>query len=145
MQYSLYLFLVATLIEIALEKTEYTTHDNAEYQVVCANVESGSVGGRNIEIDYTVEDNGIANHYSNSNNLVSPKYFTANAQTQNGTLLFSDDATIQCVAVSVSSVSAGSTDESCLTLTLSPTTTVTGLTISPDVATVCVTSADGKS
>ena len=145
MQYSLYLFLVATLIEIALEKTEYTTHDNAEYQVVCANVESGSVGGRNIEIDYTVEDNGIANHYSNSNNLVSPKYFTANAQTQNGTLLFSDDATIQCVAVSVSSVSAGSTDESCLTLTLSPTTTVTGLTISPYVATVCVTSADGKS
>ncbi|CAI8052156.1 hypothetical protein GBAR_LOCUS28548, partial [Geodia barretti] len=112
-----------TLIEIALEKTEYTTHDNAEYQVVCANVESGSVGGRNIEIDYTVEDN-------------------ANAQTQNGTLLFSDDATIQCVAVSASSVSAGSTDESCLTLTLSPTTTVTGLTISPDVATVCVTSAD---
>ena len=65
------------------------------------------------------------------------------AMTQNGTLLFSDDATIQCVAVSVSSVSAGSTDESCLTLTLSPTTTVTGLTISPDVATVCVTSADG--
>ena len=145
MQYSLYLFLVATLIEIALEKTEYTTHDNAEYQVVCANVESGSVGGRNIEIDYTVEDNGIANQYSNSNNFVSPKYFTVNAQTQNGTLLFSDDATIQCVAVSVSSVSAGSTDESCLTLTLSPTTTVTGLTISPGVATVCVTSADGKS
>ena len=64
--------------------------------------------------------------------------------TQNGTLLFTDEASIQCVAVSVSSVSAGSTDESCLTLTLSPTTTVSGLTLSPSVATMCVASADGK-
>ena len=64
--------------------------------------------------------------------------------TQNGTLLFTDDATIQCVAVSVSSVSAGSTDESCLTLTLSPTTTVTGLTISPSLATICKVLAEGN-
>ena len=62
----------------------------------------------------------------------------------NDSLLFTDDATIQCVAVSVSSVSPGSTDESCLTLTLSTTTTVTGLTISPSEATVCVVSADGE-
>ena len=67
------------------------------------------------------------------------------AQTQNGTLLFTDDATIQCVAVSVSSVSAGSTDESCLSLTLSAATTVTGLTLSPSLADICVQSADGKS
>ena len=64
--------------------------------------------------------------------------------TQNGTLLFTDDATIQCVAVSVSLLSPGSTDESCLTLTLSTTTTVTGLTLSPFEATVCVVYADGE-
>ena len=66
------------------------------------------------------------------------------AVTQNGTLLFTDEAAIQCVAVSVSSVSPGSTDESCLTLTLSPTTTVSGLTLSPSVATVCKVPAEGE-
>ena len=64
--------------------------------------------------------------------------------TQNGTLLFTDEAAIQCVAVSVSSVSAGSTDESCLTLTLSTTTTVSGLTLSPSLATVCKVPAEGE-
>ena len=53
------LSLLATLVEIGLERTSYTAHDNADYQIVCANVESGSVGGRNIELSYTVEDNGI--------------------------------------------------------------------------------------
>ena len=66
------------------------------------------------------------------------------AVTQNGTLLFTYEAVIQCVAVSVSSVSAGSTNKSCLTLTLSPTTTVSGLTLSPSVATVCKVPAEGE-
>ncbi|CAI8052979.1 Extracellular matrix protein 3, partial [Geodia barretti] len=112
-----------TPVSIGLQMTEYSVIEPEDYQFVCAEVQSGDVAGRDIEIDFVVEDSD-------------------GAMTQNGTLLFTDDATIQCVAVSVSSVSAGSTDESCLTLTLSPTTTVTGLTISPDVATVCVTSAD---
>lgn len=66
-----------------------------------------------------------------------------NVETQNGDLLFTDDALIQCVAVSVSSVTAGTTDESCLTVTLSTSTTVTGLTISPSLATVCKVPAEG--
>ena len=71
-------------------------------------------------------------------------YFTVDAETQSGTLLFTDDATIQCVAVSVSSVTAGSTDESCLSLTLSSPTTVSGLTLSPSLGTVCKVLTDGK-
>ena len=50
---------LATQLEIGLEKVEYTAHDNADYHIVCANVKSGSVGGRKIDISYVVEDNGI--------------------------------------------------------------------------------------
>ena len=38
---------------------EYTAHDNADYQIVCANVKSGSVDGRKIDINYAVKDSGI--------------------------------------------------------------------------------------
>ena len=78
-------------------------------------------------------------------NLAEQQYFLLldDAQTQNGTLLFTDDATVQCVVVSVSSVSAGSTDESCLSLTLSAATTVTGLTLSPSLANICVIPVEG--
>ena len=69
--------------------------------------------------------------------------FAGDMQTQSGIVSFMDDATIQCVAVSVSSVNASSTGESCLTLTLSTTSTVSGLTISPSSASICVVSADG--
>ena len=62
----------------------------------------------------------------------------------NDSLLFTDDTIIQCIAVSVSSVTPGSTDESCLTLTLSTTTSVPGLTLSPSTATVCVVTAEGE-
>ena len=50
---------LATQLEIGLEKVEYTAHDIADYHIVCANVKSGSVGGRKIDISYAVEDNGI--------------------------------------------------------------------------------------
>ncbi|CAI8052157.1 hypothetical protein GBAR_LOCUS28549, partial [Geodia barretti] len=109
---------ITTPVTIGLQESQYTVTESEDYQFVCAEVQSGDVAGRDIEIDFVIDDSD-------------------GAMTQNGTLLFTDDATIQCVAVSVSSVSAGSTDESCLTLTLSPSTTVTGLTISPSLATIC--------
>ena len=63
---------------------------------------------------------------------------------QNGTLLFTDDATIQCVAVSVMSVALGSNEESCLLLRLSETSIVSGLTISPSLATICIVPTAGE-
>ena len=50
---------LATRLDIGLEKTDYTAHKNAAYQIVCANVKSGSVGGRKIDINYAVKDSGI--------------------------------------------------------------------------------------
>lgn len=50
--------LTATLVGIGLEITEYTVHDNADYQVVCAYVQSGSIGRREIEVNYSVLDTG---------------------------------------------------------------------------------------
>lgn len=59
--------------------------------------------------------------------------------------MFTDDATIQCVAVRVTSDSPGSPDEElCFSLSLSATTTVSGLTLSPAVATVCVVPTEGE-
>ena len=55
----MFVLLIATSIDIGLEQTAYTTHDNADYQVVCADVQSGSANGREIEINYVVKDNGI--------------------------------------------------------------------------------------
>lgn len=69
----------------------------------------------------------------------------ADSSVQNGTLLFTDDAIIQCVAVSIPSDSLGSPDEgSCFSLSLSASNTVSGLTLSPALATVCVVPAGGE-
>ena len=55
---------------------------------------------------------------------------------QNGTLLFTDDATVQCVAVN------SPDGMSCFSLRLSTDSAVTGLTLSPALATLCVVSTD---
>ena len=72
--------------------------------------------------------------------------YTATDQStvEDGTLLFTDDATIQCIAVSLSSVTPGSNEESCLSLSLSATSTVSGLTLNPSVSTICVVSIEGN-
>ena len=58
---------------------------------------------------------------------------------------FAVDASIQCVAVSVISISSDVMgEESCLSLRLSTTTTVNGLTVNPNQASVCVVSANGR-
>lgn len=62
------------------------------------------------------------------------------ALVQNGTLLFTDEATIQCITVLVISTA----DDSCLSLSLSSPTTVSGLTLSPALATICVVQTEGE-
>lgn len=59
--------------------------------------------------------------------------------------MFTDDAITQCVTVSVTSVSSVSgNDESCLSFRLLPATSMDGLTLYPDEASVCVVPTDGK-
>lgn len=45
-------------VVIGFESTEYSVSDAANYQFVCAEVHSGSVDGRDIEIAYRVTNNG---------------------------------------------------------------------------------------
>ena len=128
--------------------TDYSVLETEDFGFVCAVVQSGDVAGREIEIDYLVEDSSMCIVVvfvcvCEFGRVICIFSLSADAQTQNGTLLFTDDATIQCVAVSVSSVTAGSTDESCLSLTLSAATTVTGLTLSPSLANICVIPVEG--
>ena len=69
---------------------------------------------------------------------------TDESAVQNGTLLFTEDATVQCMAVSLTPVTSGLPGgESCLSLRLSVTSTVGGLILSPDLATLCVFSTAG--
>ena len=44
--------LTATPVTIGLQQTAYSVYETDEYQVVCAEVLSGDIAGRNIEIDY---------------------------------------------------------------------------------------------
>jgi hypothetical protein len=109
-----------THVGIGLEETEYSAPETAIYHVICARVKSGSIAGREIEILYVVAD-------------------TDESAVQNGTLLFTEDATVQCMAVSLPPVTSGLPGgESCLSLRLSVTSIVGGLILSPDLATLCV-------
>ena len=73
----------------------------------------------------------------------SQHYYIATAEStvQNGTIVFTDDATIQCIAVSLSSFSPNG---ECLSLSLSAASSVDGLTLSPSVTIICVISIEGN-
>ena len=45
----------ATTVTIGLQETSYSVYETDEYQVVCAEVLSGDIAGRNIVIEYSTE------------------------------------------------------------------------------------------
>ena len=45
----------ATSVTIGLQETSYSVYETDEYQVVCAEVLSGDIAGRNIVIEYSTE------------------------------------------------------------------------------------------
>ena len=49
---------ITTAVTIGLQESQYTVVETEDYQFVCAEVQSGDVSGREIEIDYIVEDSG---------------------------------------------------------------------------------------
>ena len=49
---------VVAVVTIGLQHTQYTVSDTAEYEFVCAEVQSGSVAERDITIQYSVTDYG---------------------------------------------------------------------------------------
>ena len=73
--------------------------------------------------------------------LILPYTGTAESMVQDGAIVFTDAATTQCIAVSLSLPSPDG--ESCLSLSLSATSSVNGLTLSPSMATICVVSNEG--
>ena len=54
---------------------------------------------------------------------------------------FNDDATIQCVPIPIVSPSE---EEECFTFSISPATSVGGLTLNPAQATLCVFPVEGE-
>ena len=46
-------------MSIGLQQTQYSILDSADYQFLCAEIQSGSVAERDIEIHYTVTDTGM--------------------------------------------------------------------------------------
>ena len=47
-----------TPVTIGLQETQYSVPDTADYKFVCAEVQSGSIDGRDIDIVYSVRDDG---------------------------------------------------------------------------------------
>ena len=55
---------ITTPVTIGLQESQYTVTETEDYQFVCAEVRSGDTAGRDIAIDFTVEDSGIVERYS---------------------------------------------------------------------------------
>ena len=50
-----FLVKTATSVTIGLQETSYSVYETDEYQVVCAEVLSGDIAGRSIDINYITE------------------------------------------------------------------------------------------
>ena len=61
--------MITTAVTIGLQESEYTATESDTYEFVCAEVQSGDVAGRDIEIDYLVED-------SSTQHTLDELYFT---------------------------------------------------------------------
>ena len=53
----------ATSVTIGLQKTSYSVYETDEYQVVCAEVLSGDIAGRSIDISYITESDTAEGEY----------------------------------------------------------------------------------
>ena len=63
---------------------------------------------------------------------------------QTGTLQVTSSATIQCISIPVISDGVDESDQECFTVSISEASGALNLTITPALATVCITDADGK-
>ena len=50
--------MITTPVTIGLQESQYSVTESEDYQFVCAEVQSGDVAGRDIEIDFVVENSG---------------------------------------------------------------------------------------
>jgi hypothetical protein len=64
--------------------------------------------------------------------------YITTSETANDSFTFSDDALIQCVPVPITSDSVKEPGEECFTFTISTTTSVAGLTLSPSETEICI-------
>jgi len=63
---------------------------------------------------------------------------------QTGTFQMTSSAMIQCISIPVISDGVDESDQECFTVSISQASGTLNLTISPELATVCITDADGK-
>ena len=61
----------------------------------------------------------------------------------NSTFQINSNTPLQCVPISIMSGSVEETGQECLTFSISTTTTIAGLTLSPSEAKVCISDAEG--
>ena len=70
----------------------------------------------------------------------APSDFTA----QNDTYQLSSNALIQCVPIAITSDSVAEPGQECFMFTISTTTSVTGLTLSPSETEICISDSEGN-
>ena len=79
-------------------------------------------------------------YYTESLPTAAPDDFIA----QTGTFQMTSSAMIQCISIPVISDGVDESDQECFAVSISEATGLVNLTITPELATVCITDSDGK-
>jgi hypothetical protein len=110
-------------VTIGLQQTAYTVTEVDEQQLVCFEVLSGDVNGREFVIDYTTSS-GTAT--------------TTDYTTTSGEVTITEDVLFHCVSIPIRADSSTETINECFTFQISAAATIDGLSIQNNEAEICI-------
>ena len=144
------LFVTVTPVTIGLEQTAYTVIEDDTIVLVCTAVQSGSIAGRTITIDYATADDTAEGkcrrHCSPLLVYVVISFLPASSDysSASGNFDMTDTNTVQCIPITIISDNNSENSSECFTYTISSTASTAGLTLSLTTATVCINDEHSK-
>ena len=142
---------------IGLQQTAYTVTEDDEQQLVCFEVLSGDVNGREFVIDYTTSS-GTASKLMKGMliadillrllciyncNVIYP-LATNDYTTASGEVTITEDVLFHCVSIPISADYSTETINECFTFQISAAATIDGLSIQNNEAEICIVDRDCK-
>lgn len=126
---------------VGLQQTAYTVTEVDDYQLVCFEVLSGDVDGRELVFSYStvsgtasklvaIEVPSMLNHIS----YTATSDYTATS----GTATITEDTPFQCVSIRIRYDSITETTNECFKFRITSSNTVSGLTVDPNEANICI-------
>ena len=145
-----FVIFIATQVTIGLQRTSYTVTEDNALVLVCAVVESGSIAGRTITVNYqTANDGAIGILIPCFVFTLALNFFLfisapGDYTSVSGSFDMTDSNTVQCIPITIVSDTTTETDEECFTYSISTTSTTAGLTLTPTTATICISGEGGE-